>query len=82
MQPNYPQSELDLIDLTCRMYVEPKIFLNRTLLQAHKDDIATNTAQLIAASGITRAQLASQKQFAEHLESLNITVPTKVTMNE
>ena len=77
MQPTYPQSELDLIDLTCRMYVEPKIFLNRTLLQAHKDDIATNTAQLIAASGITRAQLASQKQFAEHLESLNITVPTK-----
>ena len=77
MQPNYPQSELDLIDLTCRMYVEPKIFLNRTLLQAHKDDIAANTAQLIAASGLTRAQLASQKQFAEHLESLNITVPTK-----
>ena len=64
MQPNYPQSELDLIDLTCRMYVEPKIFLNRTLLQAHKDDIATNTAQLIDASGLTRAQLASQKQFA------------------
>jgi len=77
MQPTYPQSELDLIDLTCRMYVEPKIFLNRTLLQAHKDDIAANTAQLIAASGLTRAQLASQKQFAEHLESLNITVPTK-----
>ena len=77
MQPNYPQSELDLIDLTCRMYVEPKIFLNRTLLQAHKDDIAANTAQLISASGLTRAQLASQKQFAEHLESLNITVPTK-----
>ena len=77
MQPTYPQSELDLIDLTCRMYVEPKIFLNRTLLQAHKDDIATNTAQLIQDSGLTRAQLASQKQFAEHLESLNITVPTK-----
>jgi len=77
MQPNYPQSELNLIDLTCRMYVEPKIFLNRTLLQAHKDDIVANTAQLIQDSGLTRAQLASQKQFAEHLESLNITVPTK-----
>ena len=77
MQPNYPQSELDLIDLTCRMYVEPRLFLNRTLLQAHKDDIVANTAQLIQDSGLTRAQLASQKQFAEHLESLNITVPTK-----
>ena len=77
MQPNYPQSELNLIDLTCRMYVEPRLFLNRTLLQAHKDDIVANTAQLIQDSGLTRAQLASQKQFAEHLESLNITVPTK-----
>ena len=77
MQPNYPQSELDLIDLTCRMYVEPKLFLNRTLLQAHKDDIAMNTAQLIQNSGLSRAQLASQKQFAEYLESINITIPTK-----
>ena len=32
MQPSYPQSELDLIDLTCRMFVEPKLVLNKPLL--------------------------------------------------
>ncbi len=77
MQPIYPQSELDLIDLTCRMFVEPKLVLNRTLLIAHKEAVAEDTVQKIQASGLTREQLASQKQFAEYLESLNITVPTK-----
>lgn len=77
MQPTYPQSELDLIDLTCRMFVEPKLVLNRTLLIAHKKAVAEDTVQKIQASGLTREQLASQKQFAECLESLNITIPTK-----
>ena len=77
MQPTYPQSELDIIDLTCRMFVEPKLVLNKPLLIAHKEEVIQNTLQHIAASGLTRAQLASQKQFAEHLESINITVPTK-----
>lgn len=77
MQPTYPQSELDLIDLTCRMFVEPKLVLNKPLLIAHKEEVIQDTLQHIAASGLSRAQLASQKQFAEHLESINITVPTK-----
>lgn len=77
MLPSYPQSELDIIDLTCRMYVEPKLVLNKPLLISHKETIAQDTLQKIRASGLTREQLASQKQFAEHLESLNITVPTK-----
>ena len=77
MQPTYPQSELDIIDLTCRMFVEPKLVLNKPLLVAHREAVAEDTIQKIAASGLSREQLASQKQFAEHLESIDITVPTK-----
>ena len=78
MLANYPQKELDLIDLTCRMFVEPKIFLNKNLLISHKEQVATETEEKIKQSGLTREQLASQKQFAQYLtEELSIVIPTK-----
>ena len=78
MLPSYPQSELNLIDLTCRMFVEPKIYLNKSLLVSHKTTVAQETEQKIQASGLTREQLASQKKFATYLtDELSIVVPTK-----
>ena len=35
MAEGYPQSELDLIDMTVRMFVEPQITLDRGLLIQH-----------------------------------------------
>ena len=77
----YPQEELDVIDLTCRMFVEPKLTLNSELLITHKEETKQRTLDLIEKSGVTRDVLASQKKFAEHLESLDITVPTKKSPN-
>ena len=77
MAEGYPQSELDLIDITVRMFVEPKIILNRELVIAHKEQIAAETAQKIEDSGTTREILASQPKFAAHIESLGVVVPTK-----
>jgi len=77
----YPQEELDVIDLTCRMFVEPKLTLNSELLITHKEETKQRTLNLIEKSGVTRDVLASQKKFAEHLESLDITVPTKKSPN-
>ena len=78
MLPSYPQSELNLIDLTCRMFVEPKIYLNKSLLVSHKTTVAQETEQKIQASGLTREQLASQQKFAAYLaDELSIVVPTK-----
>ena len=73
----YPDKEFDLIDLTVRMFVEPKLILDRGLLTTYKDEIAVKTAAGIEASGTTREVLASQQKFAAYLEELNITVPTK-----
>ena len=77
MMQGYPQDELDIIDLTVRMFVEPKLILDRDMLIAHKEKINLQTAKAIEASGLTREVLASQQKFAAHLETLNITVPTK-----
>ena len=73
----YPDKELRIIDLTVRMFVEPKLMFDRGLLTTYKEEIATRTEQAIQASGTTREVLASHVKFKEQLESLGITVPTK-----
>jgi len=73
----FPESELDLIDLTTRMFVEPKLLLDQPMLLQYKEDMATRAEQAIDASGVTREVLASQQKFRAHLEQLGITVPTK-----
>lgn len=74
---NYPDKELQIIDLTVRLFVEPKLMLDRGLLTTYKDEIAIKTATGIKASGTTREVLASQQKFKAYLEDLGIVVPTK-----
>lgn len=74
---NYPDKELQIIDLTVRLFVEPKLMLDRGLLTTYKDEIAIKTAAGIEASGTTREVLASQQKFKAYLEDLGIVVPTK-----
>lgn len=54
MIQGYPQDELDIIDLTVRMFVEPKLILDREMLIEHKALIKEQTATAIEASGTTR----------------------------
>ncbi len=77
MHHEFPQSELDLMDLTVRMFVEPKLTLDRALVYAYKQELADETARKIENSTTTREVLASQQKFANFLEDLSITVPTK-----
>ena len=74
---NYPCKELHLIDLTTRLFVEPKLLLDRTMLMQYKDEMVQRAQDAIQASGVEREVLSSQQKFAKHLESLGITVPTK-----
>ena len=74
---NYPDKELQIIDLTVRLFVEPKLMLDRGSLTTYKDEIAIKTAAGIEASGTTREVLASQQKFKVYLEDLGIVVPTK-----
>ena len=75
--PKFPQKELDIIDLTTRMFVEPKLTLDIAMLENHRDKHRQDTLDKIEASGTTREVLASNNKFTEHLESLGIVVPTK-----
>lgn len=79
MHTQMPKSELDLIDLTCRMFCEPTIKIDRERLIAFHEQEFKNAERLIEDSGIDRKVLSSNKQFAEHIYSMGLVPPTKVS---
>ena len=71
------QQELELINLTAKMFVEPKLMVDKTTTK-YRDREITNAEQLIEASGIDKKVLSSNQQFTEYLENEhNIIAPTK-----
>lgn len=77
MKQAYPQSELDLIDLTTRMFCQPILQVDTDRLTTYYKAEVTRTEQLIENSGLSRKALASDPQFVAHLASLSIVPPTK-----
>lgn len=84
----FPQSELELIDMTLRMYTEPVFQVDDALLveklgQVREDKRALLeglVSELSVADGeAVRAELASNKKFAALLTSRGIPVPMKVS---
>jgi len=74
----YPTSEMDIIDITTRMFCEPKLKIDRERLTTyHKQEFA-NSEKKIEDSGVPKDVLSSNKKFAEYIEEeLGISVPTK-----
>lgn len=74
-----PQSELDLIDMTCTMFVEPKIKIDRERLTKYHEQEFAKAEKTIAAAGINRKILSSNQQFAEHIYKIGLVPPTKTS---
>ena len=73
-----PKSEMDLIDITCRMFCEPKFVLDRESLIEFRDSEITASKTTIQNSGVDQKVLSSNQQFAAYLQDeLSITPPSK-----
>ena len=77
----YPQSELDLIDLTTRMFCEPVLQIDRARLTTYHESEVMAGETAITNSGLSREVLASNQKFTAAIEDLGITVPTKRSPN-
>ena len=76
----FPQSELNLIDLTTRMFCEPTLRIDRERLTAYHEAEVMASETAIHASGYARDVLASNQKFtAALLEDHDISVPTKIS---
>jgi DNA polymerase len=80
MSPNFPASELRLIDLTIRMYSEPTLEFDPELLEAHLKSQQETKAHLLVAVGMdNRDELMSNEKFASLLSQLHVVPPRKVS---
>lgn len=79
MIDKFTQSELDLIDETCRMFCEPVLMVDipraQRALKLEKD----TKAQKIAAADRDPANLSSNPKFADVLRSLGVEPPMKIS---
>jgi DNA polymerase len=89
LDEGFPSSELDLIDMTLRMYTEPVLRVNRDLLAERLQEIQQEKVSLLSSlmnimdakdTDEVRAKLASNPQFAEVLRSFGIEPPMKTSL--
>lgn len=77
----FPRDELDIIDLTLRMYLEPQFVLDAKILKGVLDSTRERKKKLMEAlpDHVKKSQLSSNPQFAQLLESLGVEVPYKIS---
>lgn len=80
VKKGFPKTELRLIDLTIRMFTEPKLDLNLPLLEQHLDDVKEKKSRLLFDAGIVdQKDLASNPKFADLLRGFGVEPPMKIS---
>jgi DNA polymerase len=74
---SFPKKEIQLIDLTLRMFTEPTLRLDKDLLQQHLDDVRLRKEKLLTDANINKEDLMSNPKFAEVLRSFGVEPPMK-----
>ena len=77
--PDYPPKELRLIDMTLRMFIDPKLRLDPYMLKEAITDEKARREGLLAKLNIAESDLASNDKFAEVLRQLNVEPPKKIS---
>ena len=75
LRKGFPKQELQLIDCTLRMFVEPVLDLDIGLLEQHLEDTKEQKDQLLESAGVSKEDLMSNPKFAEVLEGLDVKPP-------
>lgn len=73
----FPASELRLIDMTLKMYTQPKLILDQDMLMEAIRDEKEQRENVLARLGVDDAALASNPKFAAILDAMGCIVPTK-----
>lgn len=81
LAPQFPRSELEVIDLTLRMYLQPTLELNTTLMAECLAETRANKQQLLNSlpAGVTQEHLMSNPKLAEVLRTYGIEPPLKIS---
>lgn len=77
LKDRFTAPEMKLIDLTIRMFTEPKLELNKGLLVRHLAEVRAKKEDLLNSVAVDKETLMSNPKFAAILESMKIKVPMK-----
>ncbi len=75
----FPKEELQLIDLTMRMFTEPVLTLDKAALEAHLGSVQAHKETLMDKLNYDRAELMSNPKLAELLTSHGVVPPKKIS---
>jgi DNA polymerase len=75
----FPAKELRLIDMTLKMFTQPRLRLDASLLQGAIEAERAQREALLHKLAIEESDLASNDKFAELLRSLGVEPPTKIS---
>jgi DNA polymerase I-like protein with 3'-5' exonuclease and polymerase domains len=78
--PQFNKVELKLIDATIRMFTEPVLRLDKSLLQKHLVEVRSRKEKLLADAGANLENLMSNPKFAELLRGLGVEPPMKISL--
>lgn len=79
MIEGFPQDELDLIDMTVRMFCDPVLELDLLRVQKALDDEIEAKNAKITAAGVPLEVLSSSDKFAAALQEAGVNPPTKIS---
>jgi len=80
MGRDFPKQELKLIDLTLRMFIEPKLDLDLELLEQHLYQVKQRKEELLESVGVDKKELMSNPKFADLLRNLGVEPPMKISL--
>ena len=79
LSADFPATELRLIDLTIRMFTEPKLWLDGNILYDHLGEITAEKDRLLSMVASSKDDLMSNDKFAQILQILDVVPPTKIS---
>jgi DNA polymerase len=77
---NFSEIEVDVVDITIRMFTEPVLMLELLMLEQHLENVKTNKEKLLLAATANKGDLMSNPKFAGLLEMLGIDPPMKTSL--
>ena len=80
LAPKISKLELNLIDLTLRMFTEPVLEVDRELLITHLNKIRDTKEKLLSKAKVDRAEIMSNPKFAALLRQCGVEPPTKISL--
>lgn len=85
MKGRFTADEIKVIDITMRMYTEPTIELNKTLLEQHLEEVVNRKSDLVTELGLdcseeeAKSMLMSNEKFGTFLTALGVQPPMKIS---